>query len=864
MASNDKVSPDQLTAQLRKQHKVIDRLKRLTIKYRQAEVVQKALFRISELAASVNDMAHFYPAVHAIINELMSARNFYICLYDQNAGNVKFVYFQDEYDQIDIFDQIPVEDLSRGLTGYILRTGKPFLCTTEAFDELKSTGAVEELGAAPVDWLGVPLVSGEKVLGAMVVQSYNEEVRYDQNDKELLTFVSQHVVNALERLQQREMMRAEIVHQTAELRHANESLMKEITVRERAERQTAVLFAISELTNTSENMQGFYESLHREIGKLIHAENFFLAMLTEDKKHLEFPYYADESDQTGRRRRLGRGMTEYVIRQRQASFIDRLKFDTLVRQGEIEHDEKYGRPPLQWLGSPLMLHDEVFGVLAVQSYDADMMYKQDDLELLNFVSQHVAVAIERKRSAEEIQRVNTFLEKKVAARTEELVNEIERRKKIEAKLYHDAHHDTLTGLPNRSLFTERLQQALNHKKRHPEHNFAVLFVDLDRFKNINDTLGHSAGDRFLLEVSQRIGDCVRDNDTVARLGGDEFVILLDTMNSLEDAKDVAARIIEKMRLPFEFGGAEYYSGASVGIAECRSTTDSAERLLRDADAAMYHAKGLGRGRYVMFEDSIHQGLVASLGQETALRQAKVNKDFVILHQPIIDLAAGKVKGFEALLRWQRGKDLVPADEFIPHAEKSGMVMQLDRWVLEQSCLLLETRQQQKLKTPTIHINMSAQHLMKTAYVRELISIMEKVKIKPSQLVFEFTETAVIENGKRTLTSLRQLAEYGVGLALDDFGRGSGPLQVVYTYPFNIVKLDQQFVAYLLLSDRAQAMVRNVVALCADLQIELYAEGIEQQDQRELLQELGVNYGQGDYLGAAKTLNISAENLSKSA
>lgn len=833
--------------------KVIDRLKRLTVKYRQAEVVQKALFRISELAASVRDMAQFYPSVHSIIGELMSAKNFYICLYDEGEGLVEFVYFVDEYDEIATFDQLPVEDLSRGLTGYILRSGRPFLCTNDAFDDLKLRGEVEAMGAAPVDWLGVPLMSGNKVLGAMVVQSYNEEVRYDESDKELLTFVSQHVVNALERLRQREMMRAEIAHQTSELRHANESLMKEISVRERAERQTAVLFAISELTNTSKDMNSFYHSLHDEIGKLLHAENFFIALVSDDKKHLDFPYYADGDDRKGRKRRMGKGMTEYVIRRRSSDFIDKPRFQALLKAKEIEHDAKYGRPPTQWLGSPLMLNDRVFGVLAVQSYDAEFVYQQDDLELLNFVSQHVAVAIERKRNAEEIQRVNTFLEKKVEDRTEELVNEIERRKKIEAKLYHDAHHDSLTGLPNRSLFTERLQHAINHKRRHPESNFAVLFVDLDRFKNINDTLGHSAGDRFLLEVSQRIGECVRENDTVARLGGDEFVILLDTIQKIDDAKEIASRIIEQMRKPFVYDGSEHYSGASVGIAECQASADSAERLLRDADAAMYHAKGQGRGRFVLFEESIHEGLVASLNSEAAFRQANFNTDFVLHHQPIVALAGQQVVGFEALVRWQRGNELIVADDFIELAQKTGTLQALDRWVLDQSCAMLASRQKKGLATPPLHVNISVRHLMKSARVRELMAIIERHEVDPGSLVFEFNETALVEDGKRLVTSLRQLAEFGIGLALDDFGRGLGSLQFIYYYPFNYLKLDKEFVSYIPESDRAQAMVRNVVALCGDLGITIYAEGVETDVQRQMLLELGVTSGQGTLLGASQPL-----------
>ncbi|EKE83451.1 EAL domain-containing protein [Idiomarina xiamenensis] len=854
----DSVYPADNTLHLRK---VIERLKKLTVKYRQAEVVQKALFRISELAASVRNMSDFYSAVHAIIGELMAAKNFYICLYDQQRDWVNFVYFVDEYDEMDAFSHIPMEQLSRGITGYVLRTGEPLLCTNEIFQDLIARGEVESYGASHVYWLGVPLISGDSVLGAMVVQSYDEQVRYDENNKELLTFVSQHVVNALERLKQREMLQAEIEHQTAELRHANESLMKEITVREKAELQTSVLFAISELTNTSEDMHSFYASLHAEIGKLLHAENFYVALQSEDRKYIYFPYHVDEVDGDAQRRRLSKGLTEYVIRQGKACFIDDEKRTQLVRDGEIILGSEHGRMAKQWLGSPLVLDGDVFGVLAVQSYDEEFLYQHDDLELLNFVSQHVAVAIERKRTAEEITRVNVFLEKKVAERTEELVSEIERRKKVEAKLFHDAHHDTLTGLPNRALFSQRLQQAVSHKRRHPEHNFAVLFVDLDRFKNINDTLGHSAGDQFLLEVSQRLHDCVRDNDMLARLGGDEFVILLDTIGHIEDAKEVAARVIDKMRQPFVLDGNEHYSGASIGIAECQSETDSAERLLRDADAAMYQAKNLGRGRFVLFDDSIHQGLVESIHQETALRQAQFNQDFVLHHQPIYNLFEDTIVGYEALVRWQRnGEELAP-ERFLDLAERSGIVVEIDRWVLRRCCEYLLTRQEKQLSTPRLHINLSIRHLLKSANVRELQLIIDEHGIDPKQLVFEFNETSLLQDGRRLLSSMRHLSQFGVGLALDDFGRGSGPLQFIYNYPFDIIKLDNQFIAQLTHSERAQAMVRNVVQLCEELKIDTYAEGIESDQQRILLESLGVRLGQGNLLGEVRRLKSPINDLS---
>jgi diguanylate cyclase (GGDEF)-like protein len=837
----------QLQTENERLQRVIDRLKGLTQKYRSAEVVQKALFRISELAASAREMDNFYRSLHEIIGELMYARNFYISLYDAKDETVDFVYFVDEVDQDTLFEQVPIDQLSKGLTGYVLRKGQSLRCPPEVYQRLIEQGEIEGLGAEHKDWLGVPLKHGEATIGIMVVQSYNEDVRYDSADEDLLMFVSQHVVNALERLKQRDLMQSEIEHQTAELRHVNESLMSEITIRERAEQQTSVLFAISELTNTSDDMGAFYRQLHRQIGKLIHADNFYVALLSDDKKFIHFPYHVDETGNKAEKRRVGKGLTEYVIKKREPAFIDSGKRQQLLKTNEIELGFGGMKLAKQWLGSPLMMNGQVFGVIAVQTYDGEFLYQSDDLELLNFVSQHVAVAIDRKRSAEEIQRVNQFLEKKVAERTEELVSEIERRKKTESNLFHAAHHDNLTGLPNRILFNERLKQAVTHKRRHPEHHFAVLFVDLDRFKNINDTLGHSAGDEFLLEVSKRIGSCVRDNDMVARLGGDEFVILLDTITSIEDAKDVAKRIIQQMNEPFQLNGQEHYSGASIGIAECLEKTDSAERLLRDADAAMYQAKGMGRGRYVLFDDSMHESLVDSVRKETALRHAKVEQDFAVNYQPIMELDTGEVRGIEARIEWQDSRYSFESSELLPLAERTGLIVKLDRYALKTACQWVANKGLPQ--DVLLHVNLSVRHLLKTSHLNELVNIVLDNGVKPEQVALEFDETSLVQDGRRVLASLRRLSEFGFTLAIDNFGSGSGPLQFLYNFPFSILKLDHHYIARLGSNSRAQAMLKHIVTLCHELDIQVYADGLETEGQKQDVEEQGVVIGQGSYIDA---------------
>ena len=548
-----------------------------------------------------------------------------------------------------------------------------------------------------------------------------------------------------------------------------------------------------------------------------------------------------------------------MIRQQRPVFINGRHRQQLIEDGEVTPGTGGGKLAKQWLGSPLMLKGEVFGVIAVQTYDSEFLYRNDDLELLNFVSQHVAVAIDRKRSAEEIQRVNSFLEKKVTERTEELVSEIERRKKIEARLFHDAHHDSLTGLPNRALFTERLQQAVAHKRRHPEHHFAVLFLDLDRFKNINDTLGHSAGDEFLLDVSKRISDCVRDNDMVARLGGDEFVVLLDTMTSIEDAKDVAKRMIRSLSEPFMLNGQEHYSGASVGIALCREDSDSVERLLRDADAAMYQAKSQGRGRYVLFDEQMHQSLVDSVKRETALRHAKIEEDFDIEYQDIVELASNRVIGVELQIRWNDPRQTLSADEFLPLAEKTGLIIKLDRYVLKRCCERIKESRGKSM--PRQHVNLSARHLLKAGYIKQLIELVERYNVDPSAIALEFSETALTQNDRRSLASLRRLSELGFTLVIDHFGRGAGPLQYLYNYPFSILKLDHNYVARLKSNERARAMLKHVVTLCDELNIALFAAGINTEEEYAHITSLGVDFAQGRYLDEHSDTRVSQQSAS---
>jgi diguanylate cyclase (GGDEF)-like protein len=808
-----------------------------------AERLQRALFAISDLASSGQDTAAVLRGLHEIVGRLMYAENFYIVRYSPESDTMRFIYFADSQDPVepDPEEEIPAERMANSLTLALIRHGKPAMGPSDQVRQALGVTRDETLGPDSVDWLGVPMVEEGVVRGAVVVQSYDPEWRYTEEDCALLGYVAQHILTALARRDAQEELERRVDERTRELR-------EQIAERERSERLQAALFRIAEQASRSESVDAFYAEVHGIVSGLLDARNFFIALLTADGQELDFPYSVDERDEKRPRRRLAKGLTEYVLSTGSPLLATDEDIRRLVDVGRVQTS---GAPSVCWLGVPLQVGAKVVGVIAVQSYTPDYYYSQRDQELLSFVSFHIAQALERRQANESLREAYAELERRVAARTSELADanrelrdQISVRERMELKLKHEAMHDTLTGLPNRAHLLGRMGMALSRYRSDPGQLFAVLFLDLDRFKVVNDSVGHLVGDELLKEAARRIGRCVRDPDMVARLGGDEFAIVLDRIHSAEDAVAVAERVIQSLAEPMRIAGKELYTSASIGIAIVDSRYRSPEELLRDADVAMYRAKGAGRQRYALFDEQLHKAALRLLELEGDLRRALLRQEFVPHYQPILDLADGHLVGFEALMRWHHPvRGLAAPGEFIGIAEETGSLEHMDWQIYERVCRdVLRLARGQTYTT----LNVSPRHLRAPDFDQRLLELMARHDVKPASVRLEVTEGALLDQPEMVQACLGRLREAGVLTLLDDFGTGYSSLSYLHRFPLHGLKIDRSFVAGLRSGESggSTAIVRAIRLLADSLGLEVIAEGIETEEQRHQLRLLGLHQGQG--------------------
>ncbi|AFZ06775.1 response regulator receiver modulated diguanylate cyclase/phosphodiesterase [Oscillatoria nigro-viridis PCC 7112] len=460
----------------------------------------------------------------------------------------------------------------------------------------------------------------------------------------------------------------------------------------------------------------------------------------------------------------------------------------------------------------------------------------------------------RKEAEAALQKLTSELEERVASQTAELrqaYNELQQAQvqllQREEKLGHDAFHDALTDLPNRAWFMNRLQQAIDLSYRHEDYLYAVLFIDLDRFKVVNDSLGHLVGDQLLKSIAHQLQVCLRHTDAVARFGGDEFVILLEDIKDIDEPNRVAERIQNQLRQPFNLNDYEVFTDISIGIIVSTMGYDRPEDVLRDADIAMYYAKAQGRGRYETFDPAMQTVAMTRLQLENDLRRAMALQEFCVHYQPIVSLSTGQLSGFEALVRWHHPSGTIyPPAEFIPVAEETGLINELGWWVLQEACHQIGIWQQQFPQTPplAINVNLSPVQLKQANLLNRIEEILQQTGFPNYRLKLEITESCILETVSREEKMLKQLKALGILLCIDDFGTGYSSLSRLHEFPIDTLKIDRSFVSRIGLDNSGVEIIQTIVTLARSRGMDIVAEGIETPTQLQKLRELGCELGQG--------------------
>ncbi|MFM5592789.1 putative bifunctional diguanylate cyclase/phosphodiesterase [Aeromonas veronii] len=565
--------------------------------------------------------------------------------------------------------------------------------------------------------------------------------------------------------------------------------------------------------------QALFSQLETVLRQMLTIEDMLLVRLTSQKLEKIYPAHPHQGDE----------------------FISGLCHST--SNIEVSRESRY------WHSMPLRLQQQYFAHFIISTAQP---LETDDKLFLDFLRGQLTLLLELRRIRQQLNDINT--EDSINQRLQQLrqtnlrlQKQLKQHQELERRLQFDALHDPLTQLPNRALLMNHLNHAMTHYNRYKSPGFAVIFIDVDHFKQINDTLGHSAGDQLLKEVSRRLQTCIRQNDLVARLGGDEFVIYLDSSKSDDDISPVLNRIISRLSYPFRLLGNELSITVSLGVSSVSEQTSDISQLLHQADLAMYQAKRNGRSRIVSYsDDCINQNWNSP---EEMLARALREGRIVPYFQPVIRLQDSRLTGLEVMARWLTEEGILKdAFDFIPLAEQCGLILELDYQILRHTCQQLKNwlpiSGQGKFK---IAINLSGKHLVNHDHIMRLMGIIEEEGVAPGYLIFEFNERELSRQDSDALASLHELRAKGIQISLDDFGTGFSSLNALFHFPVDYIKVDDSFTQRMLQSPKDLALIRAMRDICQDLDYTLVVEGIENQQQLQKLIDIGCRMGQGRYI-----------------
>ncbi len=446
--------------------------------------------------------------------------------------------------------------------------------------------------------------------------------------------------------------------------------------------------------------------------------------------------------------------------------------------------------------------------------------------------------------------------------------DISQRKKFEAELFHKSFYDSLTGIPNRTLLIERLERAMERTKRRPDYKFALLMIDIDHLKNVNDTLGTLAGDEFLMQFSERIKECIRSTDTIARMGGDEFAILIEEFNSPREVFKIARRVHKAGKSTFVVGGSEVNIGVSIGLVLKTDKYERADYIIRDADIALYRLKdkGTGRASFRVFKEKMHKVTVESIKMQNDLRNAILDNKQLLYYQPILSIPEQKLLGFEALVRWQHPvKGIVRPNHFIPLAEETDLIIPLGQVVIIEACRQLKEWQEQipGAEKLTMNINISTKQFLQSDLATYIINVLEENQLDPALINLEITESLIVKKAKSMVSKLNSLKGYGINIILDDFGTGYSSLSYIQDFQIDGIKIDRSFINEIDTDTGSVEIVKTILALCRNLGLGVVAEGVERESQLSILNELFCEKVQGFLFSKPVDSKLAAQIIQES-
>ncbi|MBL4941860.1 MAG: bifunctional diguanylate cyclase/phosphodiesterase [Colwellia sp.] len=577
------------------------------------------------------------------------------------------------------------------------------------------------------------------------------------------------------------------------------------------------LFEIAELIFTTENIDDFYHQLHSSIGRLTFANNFYIALRSDDKKSFCLPYCVDENDEVEKNEIISLessipSISGYVLKNNIPLLIYKSEIETKINNKELY---LVGSLPQAWLGVPFG-DEQNRGIVVVQSYTNGYIFTQKDKQLLIFVAKHIHNAIERMQTKSELQ----FL----------------------------ALHDPLTKLPNRLLFTDRVEQAIVKAKRNEGLSIAVLFLDLDRFKQVNDNYGHHVGDQLLIEVSARINLCIRESDTLCRIGGDEFAVLLENLVNSADVEKISLNIIDTVQQKMVIDSAKINISTSIGITVFDQGEISTTELLVQADEAMYRAKLNGRNQAVLYKESEDSNHPSSYKLDCDFLAAMEKLELYLVYQPIVDLKTDVITSAESLIRWQHPEHgLVMPDVFLPELERAGYLSKLDLYVLDQAISFLGLHRDRFPSDFCLSINISGKGFSEPELIARIKYHYKQTPKLLSYLCLEITEQTIVGNIQNTQNTIQIYHSMGVKIALDDFGTGYSSLSYINYFTLNMLKIDRSFINNLEQGKNNTIILEAIIKVAKSLSIQTVAEGIETESQYSFLKELGCDKGQGFYM-----------------